>query len=78
MKLQVGGLYSYPNPRIIYTDYKGTSSIAFMEANEPFAFLEKTFVEWTRVEAYKVLTSQGIVGWVHIGYPEDLKELSHG
>ena len=76
-QLQVGGLYSYPNPRNVFRDYKGISSIGSMEAEEPFVFLEKVVgIKWA--EAYKVLTSQGIVGWVHIGYPEDLKELSHG
>ena len=76
-QLQVGGLYSYPNPRNIFRDYKGISSIGYMEAEEPFVFLEKVVgIKWA--EAYKVLTSQGIIGWVHIGYPEDLKELSHG
>ena len=77
-QLQVGGLYSYNNPRNVYKDYEGISSIGSMEADEPFVFLEKARDELKWVEGYKVLTSQGIVGWVHIGYPEDLKELSHG
>lgn len=75
MKLKVGGLYSYPNPRNIFKDCEGISSIGSMEADEPFVFLEKSMDEMKWVEGYKVLTSQGIIGWIHIGYPEDLKEI---
>lgn len=76
--MNIGGLYSYNNRRNIYKDYEGISTIGSMEADEPFVFLEKARDELKWVEAYKVLTSQGIVGWVHIGYPEGIKELSHG
>jgi len=78
IQLQVGGLYSYNNRRNVYKDFEGISTIGYMEADEPFVFLEKVRGDLKWVEKYKVLTSQGIVGWVHIGYPEDLKELSHG
>ena len=78
MKLKVGGLYSYPNPRNIFKDYKGIASIGSMKAGEPFVFLEKTPDKMKWVEGYKVLTAQGIVGWIQIGYPEDVKELSDG
>jgi hypothetical protein len=78
IELKVGGLYSYPKPRNIYKDYKGIASIGSMEADEPFVFLENAKYEMKWAEGYKVLTAQGIVGWVHIGYPENIKEVSYG
>lgn len=78
MKLKVGGLYSYANPRNIYSDYYGISTVGSMKTDEPFVFLEKASAELKWVIAYKILTAKGIVGWVHLGYPDYLKELSHG
>lgn len=78
MKLKVGGLYSYRTSRIIYNDCEGISAIGSMETDEHFVFLEEARNQLKWVEVYKILTAKGIVGWIHIGYPEDIKELSHG
>lgn len=46
--------------------------IDFIEIDEPFMLLE-TF-QW--VESFKVLSAKGIIGYIYIGYPEDLKEIN--
>lgn len=76
--MNIGGLYSYNKRRNIYKDYDGISTIGSMEIDEHFVFLEQARNQLKWVEVYKILTAKGIVGWIHIGYPEDIKELSHG
>ena len=71
--MNIGSLYSYPNSRIVFSDEQHTNCISSMETNEPFVLLEVKHLKW--VEAYKVLTIQGAVGWIHIGYPEKVKEV---
>ena len=67
-----GKLYSYGIARRIYSESKGTEQIGEIEGNEPFLFLGDTVrLKW--VETFKVLSSKGIVGWIQVGYPENLK-----
>lgn len=77
-QLRVGGLYSYNNHRAIYSDREGIQNmVGILEINEPFVLLEDGGEQkWSM--AWKVLTAQGIVGWIHIGYPEHIRELSAG
>lgn len=50
--------------------------IGFIDVDEPFMLLETSHLKW--VESFKVLSAQGIIGYIYIGYPENLTELSHG
>ena len=74
--LQVGKLYSYPNGRAVFFEPKGVA-IAFTECNEPFVLLDifddEFDTEWNR--SYKILTSQGIIGWVIITNPALIVEI---
>lgn len=76
MKLKVGKLYSYPTSRNIFStvSHEG-NSIGFIETDEPFVFLGIIHLNW--VDSYKILNAKGIVGYIYVGYPENLKELSH-
>ena len=73
IQLQVGGLYSYNNLRGVHPDREGTQDlIGILEINEPFVLLESGGKhKWS--ETYKVLTTQGIVGWIHVLYPVDIR-----
>ncbi len=71
--MNIGSLYSYPNSRIVFSDEQHTKCISSMETDEPFVLLEVKHLK--RVEAYKVLTIQGAVGWIRITYPEKVKEV---
>lgn len=73
--MNIGNLYSYPNQRNVYNDENHpTALIHTLPANEPFVVLEIISARW--VETYKVLTLDGIVGWIHIGYPENVKQIT--
>ena len=72
--MNIGSLYSYPNSRNVFSDEQHTNCISSMETDEPFVLLEVKHLKW--VEAYKVLTIQGAVGWIHIGYPEKVQEVT--
>ena len=69
-----GELYTYPNSRNVFDDRFHTNLISRIEEFEPFVFLqaEQPSLKW--VESVKVLTTKGIVGWIHIGYPEKLEQ----
>lgn len=77
MKLKIGSLYTYPNNRAVYTRSRSTSDIiALIEKNQPFVLLELgEELKW--VQPLKVLTTDGVVGWITIGYMEDLVEVKH-
>lgn len=55
--------------------YEG-NPIGFIDVDEPFMLLETN--EHKSPESVKVLSAQGIIGYIYIGYPENLTELSHG
>ena len=71
--LIAGKLYKYNKARKVYVDLAGSQTVDDVEQNEPFVFLEVNVLKW--VEAYKVLTINGIVGWIHVGYPEHIKSV---
>lgn len=75
-EFQIGKLYSYPNGRAVFFEPKG-AAIAFTECNEPFVLLDifddVLDTEWNR--SYKILTSQGIIGWVIITNPALIVEI---
>ena len=74
-ELQVGGLYSYNNLRGVHPDREGTQDlVGVLEINEPFVLLESGGKHKVS-ETYKVLTTQGVVGWIHVLYPVDIREL---
>ena len=75
MKFEAGKLYSYPTSRSVYLDSRGINSIGSLQSDEPFIMLEYSKKESKWVKIYKVLTSKGIIGWIQIGYPENVKEL---
>ena len=70
-----GKLYTYPKFRNIWNDphHASMDRISFIEENEPFIFLE--MVAKPSYESYKVLNSQGFVGWIHIGEPDLITEV---
>ena len=64
--MNIGGLYTYPALRYLYKDlnnrYEG--HLASIDINEQFVVLE------VKRGDLKVLTTQGIVGWIsHIDKP---------
>ena len=77
MNLKIGKLYSYTTGRNMFSSpqYDG-NTVGFIDVDEPFMLLEKIELKW--VESFKVLSAQGIIGYIYIGYPEKLTELSHG
>lgn len=77
MNLKIGKLYSYTTGRNMFSNPQHDgNTIGFIEIDEPFMLLETSQLKW--VESFKVLSAQGIIGYIHIGYPENLTELSHG
>lgn len=73
--MNIGSLYSYPLNRHVYVDLNSTTEyIDTVKENEPFVLLEIQELKWA--DAYKVLTINGIVGWIQIGYPERVKEVT--
>ena len=73
----VGKFYSYPISRNVYSDQLMGSrqQVDIISNNQPFIFLEKgKDVKWG--EICKVLTANGIVGWIHVGYPDNIKEIN--
>ena len=75
MNLKIGKLYSYTTGRNMFSNPQHDGNpIDFIEIDEPFMLLETS--QW--LESCKVLSAQGIVGYIYIGYPEHLTELSHG
>jgi len=75
MDFIVGNLYVYSCQRNIYDSCEGLKKIGSLEINEPFVILEHSKEELKWCEGYKVLTTKGIVGWIHIGYPEQVIEV---
>ena len=74
MNLKIGKLYSYSTGRNMFSNPQHDGNpIDFIEIDEPFMLLETS--QWRK--SCKVLSAQGIVGYIHIGYPEHLTELSH-
>lgn len=74
MNLKIGKLYSYTTGRNMFSNPQHDGNpIDFIEIDEPFMLLETS--QW--LESCKVLSAQGIVGYIYIGYPEHLTELSH-
>mgnify|MGYP003705129343 FL=1 len=71
--LIAGKLYKYNKARKVYVDLAGSQTVDDVEQDQPFVFLEVNVLKW--VEAYKVLTINGIVGWIHVGYPEHIKSV---
>ena len=69
--LIAGKLYKYNKARKVYVDLAGSQTVDDVEQDQPFVFLEVNVLKW--VEAYKVLTINGVVGWIHVGYPEDIE-----
>lgn len=72
--MKIGKLYSYSKGRNMFSNPQHDGNpIDFIEIDEPFMLLETS--QW--LESCKVLSAQGIVGYIYIGYPEHLTELSH-
>ena len=69
----VGNLYKYTHARHVFANLDSNQTVDDIKQNEPFVFLEVNVLKW--VEAYKVLTINGIVGWIHVGYPEHIKSV---
>ena len=62
-----GGFYAYQVQRNLYVD-QGESSlrtIGEIQAFEPFVVLDKVKMQYCT--SYKVLSSEGIVGWIYVG-----------
>lgn len=77
MNLKIGKLYSYTTGRNMFSNPQHDGNpIDFIEIDEPFMLLETVKLNLT--ESFKVLNAQGIIGYIYIGYPENLTELSHG
>jgi hypothetical protein len=79
----VGKFYSYYISRIVFSDPFSVGThhqVDVISKNQPFLFLEKgkeikgKEIKWG--EICKVLTANGIVGWIHIGYPDNIKEVN--
>ena len=68
-----GKFYTYHVERNVYTDPCHTKQIDKIKQNEPFIYLEKGDADRKWVETCKVLTINGVVGWIQIGYPECVK-----
>ena len=71
----IGGLYTYPNGRNIWNSIDVKAGIPFyiigwLPPNEPFVLLELS-----KQDSFKVLTTQGIVGWVDYSDEVPLKEV---
>jgi len=75
--MKIGGLYSYWDARSVYPESNDhLESFVTIKQNEPFVLLEmKTVQAWGQYFNFKILTIEGIVGWVFIGYPEEVKEV---
>jgi len=74
----VGKFYSYYISRSVYSDETQHTlghQIDMISNHQPFIFLEKgKDVKWG--EVCKVLTANGVVGWIHIGYPDNIKAVN--
>lgn len=66
--LIAGKFYAYPVERYVYADLHQSKQIDKIEYDEPFILLERDYLEY-----WKVLTINGVVGWIHIGYTECVK-----
>ena len=74
--MNIGGLYSYWDARSIYPESNDYLEVlATINPNEPFVLLEmKTVQEWGQY--LKVLTIDGILGWVFIGNLSQIKNVA--
>jgi len=70
--MKIGQLYSYPTSRNLFRDEKCIECFSFIEKSEPFVLLEVKQLKW--IQSYKVLTTQGSMGWIQIGYPEKVQK----
>lgn len=78
--MKIGKLYSYSTGRNMFSTISHEGNpIGFIDVDEPFMLLETIELNWKMqaIESVKVLSAQGIIGYIYIGYPEDLTELSH-
>lgn len=74
MTKKIGGLYSYPLRRMLYVDDGYMSyNVGYVEPNEPFVLLSILETGWAG--SCKVLTTQGLVGWIDIGDSKSLVKL---
>lgn len=62
--MKIGGLYSYDVNRNVCREESYIHKISTIQANKPFVLLEKSSNE---NEFYKVLTLEGVIGWVYLG-----------
>lgn len=70
--INIGGLYSYGLTLDVRPNIRSFRLNAKLAKNEPFVVLDKK-----SNEHLKILTTQGIIGWVFIIKPEEfLKELT--
>lgn len=64
-----GGFYAYHMQRNIYVDQgvmeSSLKTIGEIQAFEPFVVLDKVKMQYST--SYKVLSSEGIVGWIYVG-----------
>lgn len=61
-----GGFYAYQMQRNIYVNQgEKAKTIGEIQAFEPFVVLDK--VKLHICTSYKVLSSEGIVGWIYVG-----------
>jgi hypothetical protein len=74
--MNIGGLYSYWAATSIYTESNDyLEPIAITNPNEPFVLLEmKPAHEWGQY--LKILTIDGILGWIFIGNLSQIKNIA--
>jgi hypothetical protein len=61
-----GGFFAYQTQRNIYGDHGGKAkTIGEIQAFEPFVVLDKVKMQYCT--SCKVLSSEGIVGWIYVG-----------
>lgn len=75
MKFKTGSLYRYYIERRVYDDYG--SMIGLVQENEPFIALSNTTEKLKWCETIKILTLNGVIGWVQFGYPEKICEFEN-
>jgi hypothetical protein len=70
-----GKFYTYNVERNIYADSSRTKKIDEIKQDEPFIYLGKD-EKLILIENCKVLTINGVVGWILIGYPDHIKAVN--
>ena len=74
--MKIGGLYSYWGSRHVFENTDCLVDISSIKRDEPFILLQIKQLEKVCGLVFKILTTKGIVGWIDIGYPEEVKEVS--